>query len=419
VIPSFFRWLGRNLGTLLLAFALALVVWVSSVIAADPNIDCPTPIRIPVDVIGQDPSTQLMAPLPADVSIQFFAPRSICDQLNSSTVSDALIDLTGLGAGTHLVSVQPPQVSVSPVRIVEYDPQEVTVDLERLVSQPFRVNIAVTGEPALGFQNGIPSIDPEDVVVSGPESAVSQVAQIAGSVDIIGAREAISQNVGVRALNQAGGVVTGVEVSPTSVRVDIPVIQLGRYRELAVQVKTEGQWARGYRLTNITVSPPTVTVFSEDPELITELPGFVETLPIDLTDASDDVEANVGLSLPEGVSLVGRETVFVQVGIAAIEGNLVMNLPVEVIGLNPELAAVVSPESVDVILFGPLPVLEVLDPENIRVVVDVTGLEEGTWQLIPLVDILPDEVQVDGINPSLVEVVLGPVPTPTVTPTPS
>jgi YbbR domain-containing protein len=238
-------------------------------------------------------------------------------------------------------------------------------------------------------------------------------------VDIIGAREAISQNVGVRALNQAGGVVTGVEVSPTSVRVDIPVIQLGRYRELAVQVKTEGQWARGYRLTNITVSPPTVTVFSEDPELITELPGFVETLPIDLTDASDDVEANVGLSLPEGVSLVGRETVFVQVGIAAIEGNLVMNLPVEVIGLNPELAAVVSPESVDVILFGPLPVLEVLDPENIRVVVDVTGLEEGTWQLIPLVDILPDEVQVDGINPSLVEVVLGPVPTPTVTPTPS
>ncbi|WP_410965317.1 hypothetical protein, partial [Salmonella sp. SAL4435] len=75
------------------------------VIAADPNIDCPSPIRIPVDVIGQDPSTQLMEPLPADVSIQFFAPRSICDQLNSTTVTDALIDLTGLGPGTHLVSV--------------------------------------------------------------------------------------------------------------------------------------------------------------------------------------------------------------------------------------------------------------------------------------------------------------------------
>jgi YbbR domain-containing protein len=418
MISSFFHWLGRNLGTLLLAFALALVVWVSSVISADPNIDCPTPIRIPVDVIGQDPSTQLMEPLPADVSIQFFAPRSICGQLGSSTVTDALIDLTGLSTGTHLVSVQPPTVSVTPVRIVDYSPQEVTVVLEQMVSQPFRVEVVITGEPALGFQNGIPSIEPEEVVVSGPESAVAQVAQIAGLMDIAEAREGVSRDVGVRPLNDAGGIVTGVEVSPTSVQVTIPVIQLGRYRELAVQVNTQGQWARGYRLTNITVSPPTVTVFSEDPEFINSLPGFVETLPIDLTDASDDVEANVGLSLPEGVSLVGRETVFVQVGIAAIEGNLVMNLPVEVIGLNPELEAVVSPESVDVILFGPLPVLEVLDPENIRVVVDVTGLAEGIWQLIPLVDILPDEVQVDGINPSLVEVTLGPAPTPTVTPTP-
>jgi YbbR domain-containing protein len=164
-----------------------------------------------------------------------------------------------------------------------------------------------------------------------------------------------------------------------------------------------------------------VTVFSEDPDLINSLPGFVETLPIDLTDASDDVEANVELNLPEGVSLVGRETVFVQVGIAAIEGNQLMNLPIEVIGLHPELQAAVSPETVDVILFGPIPVLEELTPEDIRVVVDVTGLEEGTWQLVPLVDILPDEVQEQGINPTLVEVILtlALTPTPGVSPTPT
>ena len=32
-----FRWLAQNLSTLLLAFILSVVVWVSAVITADPN----------------------------------------------------------------------------------------------------------------------------------------------------------------------------------------------------------------------------------------------------------------------------------------------------------------------------------------------------------------------------------------------
>ncbi len=219
-------------------------------------------------------------------------------------------------------------------------------------------------------------------------------------------------------MDEAGELVTGLTISPNRVVANQTVLQLGQYRELAVQVKTTGQWATGYRLTSISVSPPTVTIFSVDPALVNALPGFLETMPIDLTDASDDISASVALNLPEGASLVGRETVFVQVSIAAIEDNLIVNLPVELIGLSPEFTALLSPETVDVILFGPLPVLEDLTSANVRVVVDVTGLGEGTWQITPLVDILPDRVQELGINPGTVEVILTLIPTPTPTPTP-
>jgi YbbR domain-containing protein len=114
---------------------------------------------------------------------------------------------------------------------------------------------------------------------------------------------------------------------------------------------------------------------------------------------------------------VGRETVFVQVSIAAIEGNLIINLPVEVIGLSPEFSVEISPDNVDVILFGPLPILEGLTTANVRVVVDLTGLEVGTWQVSPLVDILPDDVTEQGINPGVLEIVIVPAPTPTPSPT--
>ena len=38
IIRQFFRWIWRNMGTILTAFALAIAVWVSAVVAADPVI---------------------------------------------------------------------------------------------------------------------------------------------------------------------------------------------------------------------------------------------------------------------------------------------------------------------------------------------------------------------------------------------
>ncbi len=37
MLLALLRWFGRNLTTLLLAFVLAIVVWVSAVLTADPN----------------------------------------------------------------------------------------------------------------------------------------------------------------------------------------------------------------------------------------------------------------------------------------------------------------------------------------------------------------------------------------------
>jgi YbbR domain-containing protein len=79
----------------------------------------------------------------------------------------------------------------------------------------------------------------------------------------------------------------------------------------------------------------------------------------------------------------------------------------------------VSPDVVDVILSGPVPVLDALRPGDIRVVVDVNGHEDGVYQINPTVSHLPNRLQVESLQPSSVEVTIGPEPTPTVTPEPT
>jgi YbbR domain-containing protein len=416
-----FRWFARNFGALLLALALAFVVWVSAVVTADPNEEQILQ-NVGIKIIGQDPGLLLVGESQNQIDLTLRAPKSIWSQINNTPeLVSAWVDLSGLGAGEHVVDVEV-QVDISPTRIILVDPQEVRVTLEPLVSREFPIKLVINGELPLGYRQGTPELQPVKGVVSGAESVVRRVAGLTVTLNIGGAIDTIARNVDLVAVDENGSVVSNLTITPKAVMVTQPISLLGGFKNVVVKVVTTGQVADGYRLTNISVSPPTVTLFSDNPLLIEDIPGFMETLPVDLTGLSDDFETNVSLNLPQGVRVVSDLNVLVQVSVAAIEGSITLTVPVEVEGLSPELVAQISPMTVDIIVAGPLNILENLAPEDFRVVVDLSGQPAGTYQRPPQVVQLPAQVRVQTTLPETIEVVIEVAPTPepnlTVTGTP-
>jgi YbbR domain-containing protein len=414
------HWLTDHFGALLLAFILALVVWISAVITADPNEEHVSRAA-EIEVLGQDPGLLLVEEIPHQARLTLEAPRSIWDELNSDpSVIKTWVDLSGLPAGEHEVEVKS-SVNASPVRYIGTDPETIHLTLEPLLQRTLPVQPVVTGGLPFGYQKEEPSIEPVQVTISGPQSQVNRVSLARVLLDISGASESINQSYSVEVLDENGAPVPNVEVTPAEVEVSLPIRLLGGFKNAAVKVVTKGQVADGYRLTSISVSPPTVTLFSDDPDLIDQIPGYVETLPVDLSNISDDVEISTGLNLPENVTLVREPSVLVQVGVAALEGSLTLTVPVEAVGLPPELQAVISPASVDVIISGPLNILDQLSPANFRVIVDLTDLPPGVYQRQVVVDLQPDDVRVQTTLPESVEVTidLAPTPTPRGTPPPT
>jgi len=405
-----FRWLARNFGTLLLALILAFVVWVSAVVNADPNEEGVfEPVTI--NVIGQDPGLLLVGDFQDDVSLTLRAPKSIWATLNTNPdLVSAWIDLSGLGTGEHTVNVQL-QVDISPIRILEVDPEEVSVSLEPLLSKEMPVELVIEGEPPLGYRQGEAVVQPENATVTGAESVVTQVAEVIARLDLTGAIDTIERDVELIAVDGNRAVIPDVTVTPRVAHITQPVSLLGGFKNVVVKVVTTGKVQEGYRLTNISVSPLTVTLFADNPQLIEDIPGFVETLPVDLTGLQDYYETVVSLNLPEGVRVVSDQRVLVQVSIAAIEGSLTLTVPVEVIGLAPDLVAVISPETVDIIVAGPLNILESLTAEDFQVVVDLSGQPPGVYQRAPEVVRFPDEVRVQTILPETIEVEILVTPT--------
>jgi YbbR domain-containing protein len=326
-------------------------------------------------------------------------------------------DLSGLAAGQHEVELHG-SADVRPARITSIDPQTLTLTLEPLATRSVPVEVRTLGTPAVGYRVETPSADPDQVTVSGPSSAVAQVAQALAEVSLSGQRQDVDQTVQLLPVDPSGQSVAGLRVEPAEVRVRARVQQLGGYRDVAVKVIIEGQVATGYWVTRITVSPPVITVYSSDAEAVVVLPGFVETEPLVLTGASSDLSRRLTLNLPAGISPVGDQTVLVEVGIAAIESSLALTRELEVQGLGTGLYAVPSPDTVSVIVSGPLPVLESLTLNDVRVVLDLRDMDVGAHQVTPEVILLPSGLTAQAILPATIEVSITrtPPPTPTARP---
>jgi YbbR domain-containing protein len=280
------------------------------------------------------------------------------------------------------------------------------------------VGLSLRGQPAIGYKAGDPVLDLEAITITGPESLVNQAVRARVLVSLDGARESIDQSLAVQIVDAKNNRLNGIGITPESVHVNIPVSQQGGFRDVAVKVNVQGQVASGYRLENISVFPQVITVFSSDPELVNALPGVVETQPLDLQDAIENISTRLALILPENITVVDTQTVQVQVGISPIQTSItLLNQPINILGLSEELAAQVLPLTVDVIISGPLPILDVLTPQDVIVSVDVIGLTLGTYQLTPKWEVLVGNVLVESILPSTVEVVISIPATPTATPT--
>jgi YbbR domain-containing protein len=419
------RWLGRNLGTVLLAFALAVAVWITAVTSANPDETQAYPNPVTIEYIGLDPNLIKTGTVPQQVQITLRAPRSIWNALTAGEVPvRAVVDLTGLQPGAHKVSVQT-QVATRPVRILSVSPSSFNLVLESLVKIKFPVELSVSGSPAIGYQAGDPTIDPAEVTISGPESIVAQVKHVQAAIDMTNARQSVDVTVPLNLVTDNASVLSRITIHPSSTHIVLPVTPLGGYRDLAVKVVTVGKLASGYRLNNVTATPLIVTVYSANSTLIESLPGFVETTTLDLSGAKSNIDTKLSLNLPGGVTLIGDQTVSVQIEIVPIEGSLTVSFrPVEVIGLAQGFHATLSPITVDVILSGPLPELDSLNPSEVSIQVDLTGLTAGTYQLIPKVTVSKPGVTVQSILPGTVEVIIAkgnasPTTAPTPSPTPN
>ncbi len=406
------RWIRENLSLALLAFGLAFALWAAAVWEENPPVErMLSDLPLAFHGLGSD---QVVFEVSVErIRLRLRVPRAMEGSISPQDV-EAFVDAGGLGEGVYERPVQI-RIRRRGVQILAVDPPQVRFRLERVESREVPVSVQVLGQPALGYQAGAPRPALARVQVSGPRSQVAVAAMAVGKLQIDGVRQSVEALVRLVAVDPQGKPLPALQVEPAQITVTVPVEQRLGFRELPVRVALQGRPARGYQLTEISVDPPTVTL-TGDPQRLEEIGSYVSTEPINLSEARGELMAEVPLRLPAGVALVGSpSTVQVRLQVEPILSTQVFQqVPIIVEGLRPGMSVRLSPEAVDVILRGPLPYVENLRPDELRVWIDVGDLERGTYTLTPTVTLSATTANLSWtLIPPSVQVSLMPAPTPT------
>jgi YbbR domain-containing protein len=405
----------RTIPTLLLAFAMAVAIWIIAITASDPVEVRDYSQPIPIETISLDSDLLITNMDPSSVQLRISAPHSIWIDLETrSQPIHAVVDLSGLGEGTHMVPIQI-QVEVKPVDVQPFSPSEFKITLEELVSRDFPIQVNITGTPAVGFKVENPVLEPSMVTVSGPKSLVSAIQQVLVTLPIQNVRENITSTSELVAVDADNQTISGVDFSTTQIQVNAEVTPLYGYRNVAVKAVWSGSPAVSYQLTGITTNPPAVIVFSQNALLVENLPGYIETVPIDLTNVKASFSKMVKLNIPLGITVLDQTSVEVNVGVQPLRGNITLNdIPVRIDGLAVGYTVKVSPSKVTVILTGPLADLNTVTAQDVLVTIDLTGVSTGRYQKVPRVVVANANISLVSVVPESlsIEVIPGKTPTP-------
>ena len=394
-----------TLGLFLIAFLLALVVWSFTFERTNPTQRARVE-NIALRIENLPTGSQLVPPPPTSVSAIIQTTEDVLPTLSPRTF-EAVVSLQETLPGVYRLPIEV-SASIPQVLILSVEPQSVDLQVASIISRSLAVTVNVPDQSSLSTAYELvntPNTSPTQIQVVGPASLVEQISQVQATISVANANTSIQEIRPIIALNKQGREVTGVTLDPNRVQVNIAIRRRLNARDVGIRAIVQGTPPVGYWLSNLSVSPTSVTLQGSPAQLL-EIGGFVNTLPVDLSQATGDLSQQVPLDLSAEIKALDAQgnpvdSVMVLAQISARQGDLAVTRPVEWLRATSNLTVTIEPSEIDLLLSGPLPVLNEIEaqPNLVRILIDVAELNPGQQFELPPTVIAPAGIQAQLVPP--------------------
>ena len=374
---------------------LAFAIWFLVEDVENPRIEATVPgedqAAISVEVVNVPPGLIVGEVTPIRVFVE--AREGEVDELRAADFK-AVVDASGVRAGEARSLPVTVTTERRDVRVVRPEPGTVEVSVVATVSRELPVRVVITGELPSGFRRGLAEVDPPFITITGREGLVESVDQVQATVSIAGLQNTQTFNVELSPRTIDGSRVT-VTLSRNRARVTVPVEEALLTRQIAVLGGSTGRPARGYSVTDVSVSPSPIEVTGPR-EIVEGITVFVVE-DADVSGAIAQIIESRELQLPVGVT-AGLETVFITVTIEAQQGWRALQVAPVFEDLPEGLEVAAGIYAVDVRLAGPEPELASLAFEDVTATISFADALPGRARYEAEVS-APESIEVVAVAP--------------------
>lgn len=379
--------LTNNLGLKIISVFLAFFVWLAVVNISNPKMQDSRDVPLEIlneDVLKASGKTYELLNDKSTVTVSYKV-RTMDAVSIKSTDFRAYIDLAEMYEPTGSVPVKV-EVKNNKNLLLESAiarPAVIRVDTEDLQRKPFDLTVYLEGTPEDDYKEGVASISPTYVYVTGPMSAVGQISKVGIVLNMEGADSNLMGKAPVKCFDANDNELRlddRVTFSRTEIDYTLPILKI---KNLGLNLETEGIVAEGYRFTGIESNRNSVAVKG----LKSALAGINSiTIPkseLNMDGAAGDREVILDLSqyLPEGVQLADSSAneVKVVIKVEALESRT-YELPVsqiKMVSASEQYEYQYDKESVKIVIRGLKDDLDQLAVGSLEAEMDVSGMEPG------------------------------------------
>ena len=388
------------------SLVLAFAIWFLVEDVENPRIEATVPgedqAPIAVEVVNVAPGFIVGEVMPIRVFVE--AREEDLDDLRAADFK-AVVDASDVRAG----DVRSLPVTVTTERrdvlVIRPEPSTVEVAVAATVSKELPVTVTITGELPPGFRQGLEEVDPPFVTITGREALVESVDQVQAIVSLTGLQNTQTFNAELVPRTSDGSRVT-VTLDRNRARVTVPVEEAVLTRQIAVRGGAAGRPARGYTVTDVSVSPSPVEVTGPR-EVVESLTAFVVE-DADVSGAIAQVIERRELDLPPGVT-AAVDTVFITVTIEPQQGWRTLQVAPVFEDIPEGFEVAPGLYAVEVGLSGPEPDLASIAFADVTATVSLSGASPGLARYEADVS-APEGIEIVSVEPVLVRLVAEEVP---------
>jgi len=327
--------------------------------------------------------TYVIEGLPETVDVTLIGRKVdmyLAKQLSKGYVT---VDISNLKEGTHKVTLN----YESNIESIDYklDPSTVNVNIYPKVSTTKTATIDTINKESLDTKLSISkvTIDKNEIIIKGAEHTIKEVANVRALVDV---KKIVDPEAGVMKLEDVpliaydnNGKVVDVEMVPSKV---IATINVGSpHKEVPIKVIPVGEVQFGKAISSITSSETKVTIYGSQ-DIIDKIDYF--PIEIEVEKLSSNKEFNVSLTAPEGVRELSIKSTKINIALGEEISKEIKDIMIETTNLDSNYkAAAIGASSIktNVIVKGTKEVLDSIDENKIKAIVDLSGYKEGDHEV--------------------------------------